>query len=223
MAKANTVESSANGFLVDYGGVLTTSIHLSFDAFCKAEGLDQSAFRTALGKAFSDASSPTARIEIGALDPLAFDAELARFISDGVGAPINAERLVARLFAEVRREPIMVEAVRRIREAGVTTVLLSNSWGGAAYEPEVIETLFDHRVVSGEIGLRKPDAAIYEHALQLASLEAANCVFIDDLPLNCQGAETVGIAAIHHIDPIDTLPELERRFGVDLSDLMVPR
>ena len=114
----------------------------------------------------------------------------------------------------------MVEAIRRLRASGVCTVLVSNSWGGAAYEDEVLDLLFDHRVVSGTVGLRKPDAAIYEHALALAGLEAATSVFIDDLPLNCDGARAIGIDAIHHVDPATTIAALEIRFGVDLSDLV---
>lgn len=221
MAQPNTPSQEKRGLLVDYGGVLTTSIHDSFTAFCVSEGLDPAAFRAALAQAFADASSPAARIEVGAIDAASFDRELARFLSKGCGTNVDGTGLVARLFAQVRRDPVMVEAVRRIRETGVTTVLLSNSWGGAAYEHEVLDMLFDHRVVSGEVGLRKPDAAIYEHALSLAHLEASACVFIDDLPLNCTGAEAVGIAAIHHVDPRTTIPALAHRFDVDLSDLLV--
>ena len=213
-------DGAPRGLLVDYGGVLTTSIHESFAEFCIRESLDPAAFRAALGRAFADATSPAARIETGVLAPLEFDIELARFLSDGLGAPVSAERLVERLFLGVRREPVMVEAIRRLRAAGACTVLVSNSWGGAAYEDEVLDLLFDHRVVSGTVGLRKPDAAIYEHALSLASLEPQASVFIDDLPLNCEGARAVGIAAIHHTDPATTIAELETLFGVGLSDLV---
>lgn len=216
-SQANT--SAPLGLLVDYGGVLTTSIHESFGAFCVREGIDPGAFREALGRAFSDAASPAARVETGVLAPADFDVELARFLTDGLGMPVAAERLVERMFGSVRREPVMVEAVRRLRASGVRTVLVSNSWGGAAYEDEVMELLFDHRVVSGEVGLRKPDAAIYHHALELAGLAPDAAVFIDDLPLNCDGARAVGIAAIHHVEVPVTLKELGTRFGVDLTDL----
>lgn len=212
--------SAPRGLLVDYGGVLTTSIHESFGQFCIRESLDPAAFRAALGRAFADATSPAARVETGVLTPQDFDVELAQFLTDGLGSPVSAERLVERLFHGVRREPVMVEAIRRLRAAGVCTVLVSNSWGGAAYEDEVLDLLFDHRVVSGTVGLRKPDAAIYEHALTLANLEASASVFIDDLPLNCEGARAVGIDAIHHVDPTTTIRALEVRFGLDLSDLV---
>lgn len=213
-------DGAPRGLLVDYGGVLTTSIHESFAAFCIRESLDPAAFRDALGRAFADATSPAARVETGVLAPRDFDIELARFLTDGLGAPVSAEGLVERLFLGVRREPVMVEAIRRLRAAGACTVLVSNSWGGAAYEDEVLDLLFDHRVVSGTVGLRKPDAAIYEHALTLAGLDADASVFIDDLPLNCEGARAVGIEAIHHTDPATTIAELETRFGIGLSDLV---
>lgn len=60
---------------------------------------------------------------------------------------------------------------------------------------------FDGIVVSGEIGLVKPDARIYRHLLERHDLAAEDCVFIDDSAANVKGAEVVGIAGLHFTSP----------------------
>ena len=55
---------------------------------------------------------------------------------------------------------------------------------------------FDGHILSHEVGLLKPDAAIYELALQRYGLPAAQTVFIDDLEANCAGARAVGLRVI---------------------------
>ena len=63
----------------------------------------------------------------------------------------------------------MLDGVRAARRAGVRTGLLSNSWGDApAYDRALLEELFDAWVISSEVGLRKPDPAIYALAAERA-------------------------------------------------------
>lgn len=60
---------------------------------------------------------------------------------------------------------------------------------------------FEGIVVSGQVGLVKPDAHIYRHLLDSHELAAEDCVFIDDSPANVKGAEAVGIAGLHFTSP----------------------
>jgi 2-haloacid dehalogenase len=60
---------------------------------------------------------------------------------------------------------------------------------------------FDGIVVSGEVGLIKPDARIYHHLLERFDLTAGDCVFIDDSAANVAGAEAVGITGLHFQSP----------------------
>lgn len=55
--------------------------------------------------------------------------------------------------------------------------------------------LFDGIVVSGEIGLVKPDPAIFRHLLQRFRLSAGRCLFVDDVPANVVAAQAVGMRA----------------------------
>lgn len=89
-----------------------------------------------------------------------------------------------------------------LKEQGRELYLLSNiSIGFAEGYADVpalasLLALFDGLVFSGPLHLVKPDAAIFRHLLETYHLRAEDCVFIDDSPLNVQGARAVGIDAV---------------------------
>ena len=91
----------------------------------------------------------------------------------------------------------MVGAVRAAKEAGLKTGLISNSWGLGIYDRAPVD-LFDATVISGDVGLRKPQPEIYLLACQRLGVEPAECVFVDDLRENCAGAGAVGMTGVLH-------------------------
>jgi putative hydrolase of the HAD superfamily len=72
-------------------------------------------------------------------------------------------------------------------------------------------------VISGEVGLHKPQPEIYRLAADRLGVDAAACVFVDDLRENVRGAEQVGMTGILHRDPQATLAHLDNLLGLDLS------
>ena len=60
---------------------------------------------------------------------------------------------------------------------------------------------FDAHVLSHEVGLLKPDPAIFQHALRMSGLTAARTVFLDDIAANAEAARHVGMQAIHYQNP----------------------
>jgi len=76
---------------------------------------------------------------------------------------------------------------------------------------------FDATVISGLVGVRKPDPAIYALAVEAMALPAAQIVFVDDLPGNLKPARELGMATVRHERAAETVPELERLLGVALS------
>ena len=85
--------------------------------------------------------------------------------------------------------------VHELRDRGVKTALVSNcshSTRGIVDRLGLAEA-FDHVVLSFEVGLRKPDPAIYREALRRLDVEPARAVFVDDQPAYCDGAAAVGI------------------------------
>jgi epoxide hydrolase-like predicted phosphatase len=124
--------------------------------------------------------------------------------------------LISRLFAGMRPDDEMLAAVRAARGAGVRTGLISNSWGAGSYDRALLDELFDGVVISGEVGIRKPEPRIYELGLAAIGVPAREAVFVDDLPGNLKPARALGMATVHHRSAAETVPELERLLGVAL-------
>ena len=93
---------------------------------------------------------------------------------------------------------------------------MSNSWSTSHYDRSSLDQLFDAIVISGEVGLNKPDAEIFELAADRVGVPAGECVFVDDLRENCEGAERVGMTAVRHRNAPRTVAELEGLLGVEL-------
>ena len=198
------------GLLVDFGGVLTTNVFESFRAFCRREGLDPEAFLN-LFRERPEARTELRRVERGEIE----EDEFARRIGKLLGIE-QTEGLIDRLFAEIAPDGEMVAAVRRARSGGIRTGLISNSMGAGRYDRKSFPELFDGVVISGEVGMHKPEPEIYLLGAESVGLAPDECVFVDDLRENCAGAEAVGMTAVLHRGPDSTIPELERLLGVEL-------
>ncbi len=112
--------------------------------------------------------------------------------------------------------PPAVDVLRRAKAAGYRLVLLSNTdperFGFAARKfPEVM--FFDEYALSYELGLLKPDAAIYLEAARRAGSAPGECVFIDDMEENVRGAEAAGLKGILYKPGTDLAAEL-RKLGL---------
>jgi putative hydrolase of the HAD superfamily len=200
------------GLLVDFGGVLTTNVFDSFRAFGEAEGLDPETVKRAF-REDPEALALLRQLERGEIEVDEFEPQFGARI--GVA---NTEGLVGRLFGGVGPDERMLEAVRRAGNAGISTGLISNSWGaGLSYDMSLLDQLFEAVVISGDVGMHKPEPAIYMLGAERLGLRTEDCVFVDDLRENCQGAEEVGMTAILHRGADRTLPELERLLGLELA------
>ena len=201
------------GLLVDFGGVLTTNVFDSFRAFCEDEGLDPEAIKR-LFREDPRALESVRAIERGDLTEEQFAERFGELLE------LEPERrggLVDRMFGHIQPEEQMVDALRRARAQGIRTGLISNSMGAGRYDRSIFPELFDGVVISGDEGMHKPDPAIYELGAERVGLAPADCVFVDDLRENCDGAEAVGMTAVLHRGAETTVPELERLLGVELA------
>jgi putative hydrolase of the HAD superfamily len=203
-------DGARRGLLVDFGGVLTTDVFVSFRKFCVAEGLLPDTVRDRFMK------DPMARelladLETGRLTEEEFESKFA--------AVLDIERsdgLIDRLFAGMRPDQTMLDAVRAAKRAGVRTGLISNSWGHGRYDRTLFPELFHGVVISGDVGVRKPDPRIYELGAEAVDLPPSACVFVDDLPGNLKPARELGMATVRHVRAEQTISELEDLLGVTL-------
>ena len=199
------------GLLVDFGGVLTTNVFDSFKDFCVAEGLEPDAVKR-LFRENREALGLLRQLERGEVEREQFSEQFAPIL--GITAH---EGLVERLFAGMLPDQAMLGAVEKAHVAGIRTGLISNSWGQGHYDREMLPKLFDGIVISGDVGMHKPNADIFLLGAEKAGVAPEEAVFVDDLRENCAGAEAVGMTAILHRGAETTLPELERLFGMSFG------
>lgn len=197
------------GLIADFGGVLTTSFEDALRAFCVHEGLAPDA----LEKVFSvDAGAHGAlkdleRGEIG-------QPEFVDYLAPILG--VNPDKLLERILADLRAEPIVTNAVKELRSAGVRVCVLSNSWGTIPFDPYAPYRLaenYDAVVISHEVGLRKPEPEIFELAAKRIGLELTQCVFVDDVAPYLDVARDLGMGVVHATEPQSTATALERVFN----------
>jgi putative hydrolase of the HAD superfamily len=189
--------------LFDYGGVMTGPVGESIRAWHTADDIDPASFTRTLKQWLSRTvnwETPIHQLETGALSIEEFERIFAAELTTVDGAVPPAAGILGRMFAGMRPDPVMFELVAELRACGIKVGLLSNSWGNTYPRPEIDE-LFDPVVISGEVGLRKPHAAIYQHALAHLGLPAGRVLFVDDAEPNIIGAQSVGLRALLHTSP----------------------
>ncbi|MGZ4612175.1 MAG: HAD family hydrolase [Kineosporiaceae bacterium] len=239
-----TATRRLTGLIIDWGGVLTASLDTAMARWAAADGVEYAHFRdvilTWVGRAgqqpetsapiltegavsgleqATDAgiagTSPVHLLERGELGPREFERALAAELAKR-GSPVEADGLLDRLLSGLRGlDPAMLDLVRRARAAGLRTALLSNSWGDH-YPTELWDDLFDSAVISGRVGMRKPDPRIFAYVAEQLGLSPAECVMVDDLPHNVRGAVAAGMVGVLHTDYATTLAELEALFETPL-------
>jgi putative hydrolase of the HAD superfamily len=208
------------GLLVDWAGVLTSALSGSLRRWAELDGVDYDAYYAAVLEWVAQDPveaklNPIHALERGQMTVPDFERKLAGVLRRRDGSPVETEGLIERMFAHFEHQPQMSALVRRARNAGIRTGLLSNSWGNR-YPRDLWDGMFDAIVISGEVGLRKPEPEIYRYAAGQLNLPPEECVFVDDLKHNVAGAQAIGMTGIHHTSYEDTRKELERLFGLDL-------
>jgi putative hydrolase of the HAD superfamily len=200
------------GLLLDFGGVVTTDFFASLGAHCERLGLPHDSFRT-LVTTDPEGQELYHQVERGELRQPDFEQKIAQLLG------VQPSGLIQGLLADLRPEPVMTEAVLNARRIGIRVGVITNSWGTAPYDPYAVYQLdqrFDAVVISSQVGLRKPEPAIYRLAADELALPTTRIVFVDDIAANLQPAQELGMAVIHHVDPTRTVRELDRLLG--LSD-----
>lgn len=163
------------------------------------------------GASWHEGRSPVHLLERGEMPVGEFDSALAAGLAER-GSPVAPAGLTRRMLADFAQlDASMVGLVRTARAAGVRTALLSNSWGNE-YPAELMDGLFDAVVISGEVGMRKPELRIYRHTAQLLGVPPGECVMVDDLPHNVSAAAAAGMVGVLHRSYEETLGELEILF-----------
>ena len=208
--------SQIKAVLFDFGGVVLTSPFEAFAAHEQEMGLPDGFIRQL--NATNPDSNAWAKLERNEVDIEGF-CELFEEEAAAAGHTISGVAVLECLSGQVR--PEMVEALRRIKAAGLPLALLTNNFTTgdvAEHRPDVAEAmaLFDVVIESSKAGVRKPDPAAYQLVLDELTVEPDEVVFLDDLGLNLKPARAMGMSTIKVVDPDEALAELESVVGFPL-------
>lgn len=180
-------------YLFDIGNVIIT-----FDFGISARRLAERS-RASAGEIIERLTPLTTDLELGRL-------EVDRFIDEATsrigyeGPPEDFRAIFADIF---ELNGPMAELIASLKAEGAPLFLLSNTNGIHAPFFEAtypVFDLFDGRVYSHEVGLMKPDPAIYDLVKRHLPLDPARTLYIDDLPANCEAGAAAGFLA-HAYDP----------------------
>lgn len=199
--------------IFDLGGVVLGSPLHAIAAYERDEGIPAGF----VNRVVADAAPGGAwsRLERGELALETFYEAFERDCLEA-GQRISARAMLERMAAASAPRPAMLEAVRRIRSAGLKAVALTNNWEHAGDGSRELRPHFDAFVESSVVGLRKPDPRIYELACTEVGVPPAAAIFLDDIGSNLKTARRLGMATIKVDDPDAALTELEALLGLAL-------
>jgi len=205
-------EKTRTAVLVDFGGVITSSVLRAFTDFGASLGGDP---RLPLDLLARDEHARTllADHECGRIDTEVFERGFAERLR-AHGADVSAEGLTARMQAGLSIDQEMLALLGDLRAAGHRVALVSNSFGTGTYDGVDLAEVADEVVISAEVGIRKPSRRIYAMACERLGVDLEEAVMIDDLQQNLDGAARIGIGGVLHTSAADTRRQLAERFGI---------
>ncbi len=152
-------------------------------------------------------------LETGAIsDDEFFDRMTARYVAEGGDPSVDARIAQRVVFGRgLAACGAMIDAVRQVKGAGYRTALLTNiSRSGEAVWRSLfaVDELFDVVVNSSQVGLRKPDPAIFLLTCERLGLQPEQCLFVDDLRCNVDAAADLGMTTLQCKDPVIVADEV---------------
>jgi putative hydrolase of the HAD superfamily len=186
--------------LFDFGGVFTESPFGVFEQAARELGAaPEHVLEIVFGPYDCDTDHPWHRLERGEISLMDARADIMS-LGNARGVEIDPLRILARMATGGGAREPLVQRVRSLRREGYRTGLVTNNarefregWRGLL----PLDELFDLVVDSSEIGCRKPDPTIFQHALQLAGgVAPERCIFLDDFAGNVRAAERLGMTGI---------------------------
>jgi putative hydrolase of the HAD superfamily len=186
-------------FICDFGGVLTTPLSRGFLAYQEEAGVSIEELGLAMARAAAaHGDHPLFVLERGEIT----EAEFARRLEEQLDGRFDLGRLRELYFERLEPNQAMIRHVATLSARGLRTALLTNNvreweplWRGKLPE---LDDIFELVVDSAFVGLRKPDPEIYELTVERLGrgLRADECLFIDDLEVNCETARALGMTAV---------------------------
>ncbi|MDG1846696.1 MAG: HAD family phosphatase [Acidimicrobiales bacterium] len=208
------------GAIFDYGGVMSYSPLWRTQILADEMGVPADVFSKIIffGESDSVSLNPWHEAECGR-QPLNDEfAQLMQKRLTSYGATFDLDIFIRWVSEAINEpDPVMVQTVKELRETGVPVALLTNAvreFRTVIESTLPIYELFDVIVDSSEVGLRKPDSRIYELTASRLNLLPADCLMVDDLVENVNGANDVGMTGLLFSDSEKTAIEIRNFFTI---------
>jgi putative hydrolase of the HAD superfamily len=204
----------------DFGGVLTTPLAGSFQAFADRSGIDLETMGQALAALHErDGAHPLHELECGRLTESAFVENLRAALSEMLGREVDLAAFTETLWAGLFPNEPMIALMASLRAEGYKMALLTNNvreWEPRWRAMAPIDDIFELVIDSAFVGVRKPDPEIYELTVTGLGVPAAECLFIDDIEVNCVAAREAGMSAVVFRDNEQAIAEMRELLGGEL-------
>lgn len=201
----------------DFGGVLTTPLAGSFQGIADKSGVTLAALGQALAALHERSGAhPLHELECGRMTESVFVEGLRGALSEQLGREIVMDGFADTLWDGLFANEPMIAFMASLRAHGLRMALLTNNvrewelrWRALAPIDEIFELVID----SAFVGVRKPDPEIYELAVAGLGLRADECLFVDDVEVNCEGAVAAGMQAVVFRDNEQAIAEMRAALG----------
>ncbi|MGA2009059.1 MAG: HAD family phosphatase [Solirubrobacteraceae bacterium] len=202
-----------SAIISDFGGVLTSPLADSFQAFQEATGISPADLGRAMVQvAVGLGANPLFELETGRLTEAEFLSSLAGALTEQRGEPVTLDGFGERYFAHLEPNGPMIEYMRALRGRGYRLAICTNNvreWEPLWRAMLPVAEIFDVVVDSAFVGARKPDPPIYELTLARLGVTAPAALFIDDIEINCDAARELGIRSVWFRSAEQAITEIE--------------
>jgi putative hydrolase of the HAD superfamily len=200
----------------DFGGVLTNPLWEAFAGWNERVGADPGVLGRALVAAAEAAGGnhPLYELEKGRMT----EAEFTAAVQAQLPEEIDLAGFREIYFSHLHPNEPMIGLMSSLRERGMRMALLTNNvreWEPLWRAKLPVDEIFDVVVDSAFVGMRKPEPEIYELTLARIGdgVVASECVFIDDVDVNCDMARELGMHAVHYQSAEQAITAVEAIVG----------
>lgn len=203
--------SQIRAIISDFGGVLTNPLWEAFAGWNANVGADPGVLGQALQSAAEKRGAhPLYELEKGQLT----EDEFTAIVQAELPPEIELAGFREIYFSHLHGNEPMIDLMRSLRERGFRMAMLTNNvreWEPLWRAKLPVDEIFDVVVDSAFVGMRKPEREIYELTLARigGGIEGSECVFIDDIDVNCEAARELGMHPVHYTSAEQAIADVE--------------
>jgi putative hydrolase of the HAD superfamily len=200
----------------DFGGVLTTPLIDAFLSLQEDVGVSVEEFGAAMRAVADGGELPLFPLERGEITEVEFLELLGAGFEQTLGRRPHLHGFGAFFIGGLKPNAPMIDLMRELKGEGYRMAMLTNNV--KEWEPHwrpmlPVDEIFELVVDSGFVGMRKPEPGIFALTVERLGLPAAECLLVDDIEANIEGAREFGMAAVHYRDPEQAIADVRAALG----------